>query len=270
MIAPSLMTRRCLLLGSLLLWATGHAHADATERSPPLLVFAAASLAAVMESIGAAYETEYDQAVQFSYGASSTLSRQISHGAPASVFISANPRWMQTLIDSGTVNTAQSKTLLHNSLVLVAPADSPLNTQDSLPTPAQLQLWLEDGRLAVGDPRHVPVGIYAKRALQSQGLWASVEPRLAPTENARASLALLQRAEVALGIVYASDLIAVPELRKIADIPLPSGERIHYPVAAIGPAPSVDTLRFLRFLSAEQAQQLFAEMGFIPPAEPDV
>ena len=230
----------------------------------PLHIFAAASLAAVMEPISQAYQAAHGQRVLLSYGASSTLSRQISYGAPANIFISANPRWMQTLVDNKLISAQQNQALLHNKLLLVAPADSPLESTGQLPSVEKLQDWLQDKRLAVGDPQHVPVGLYAAKALKAAGLWQTLEPRLAPTEDARASLALLQRSEVALGIIYQSDIAAAPGLKQLAELPLPEGEHISYPAAVITDDTQGSAERFMAFLRSPLATQLFIEMGFSP------
>lgn len=237
--------------------------AVASEQKP-LHIFAAASLAAAMEPISQAYLEAHGQKVLLSYGASSTLSRQISYGAPANIFISANPRWMQTLVDNKLISAQQNRALLHNKLLLVAPADSPLESTGHLPSAEQLQDWLLDSRLAVGDPQHVPVGLYAAKALKAAGLWQILEPRLAPTEDARASLALLQRSEVALGIVYQSDLATAPDLKQLAELPLPEGERISYPAAVITDDTQGSAERFMTFLRSSLATALFVEMGFSP------
>lgn len=229
----------------------------------PLQVFAAASLAAVMEPIRQAYQDSHEQQILLNYGASSTLSRQISYGAPADIFISANPRWMQTLLDRHIISSGGSTNLASNSLLLVAPAGSSIPTSGQLPTAEQLKHWLQDRRLAVGDPLHVPVGLYAARALKFAELWNAVKTRLSPTESALSSLALLRRDEVALGIIYKSDLASAPHLLTIAELPLPSGEHISYPAAIIGEDESGEAERFMTFLQSAPVKRLFLEMGFL-------
>lgn len=254
-----------LLLCALCLLKGAAAIADAKSADqPPLHIFAAASLAAVLEDIGNLYQSNHQQPLLISYGASSTLARQISYGAPADVFISANPRWMQSLIDDNVIAATQSQELLHNSLLLVAPADSKIPTLEGPPSVEQLQAWLANGRLAVGDPQHVPVGMYAERSLRAAGLWQAAQSHLAPTEDARASLALLQRAEVALGIVYNSDLLSAPELKVISQLPLPEGEQISYPLAIVAEDSDGSRAQFVDFLRSEQAQSLFRQFGFTP------
>ncbi|MGB0866916.1 MAG: molybdate ABC transporter substrate-binding protein [Granulosicoccaceae bacterium] len=228
----------------------------------PIRVFAAASLASVLEPIAQDFKAIHSQELLISYGASSTLARQIAYGAPADVFISANPRWMQTLVDAGLVQTEGVQILLHNRLLLVAPPESAFTPTNSLPSAAELEQLLGDKRLAVGDPQHVPVGLYAESALRVAGLWQQVQNKLAPTEDARSTLALLQRNEVPLGIVYRSDLVAVPKLRVISELPLPPGDLINYPIAAIGQNPTEGVQSLLNYLRSPTAKHLFEQQGF--------
>ncbi len=142
-----------------------------------------------------------------SFASSSTLARQIEAGAPADLFISADQKWMDYAVDKKAIDTATRQTLLGNSLVVVAPKASEQKdfTIDSKTNWTSL---LNGGRLAVGDPEHVPAGIYAKEALQKLGAWDTLSPKLAPAEDVRGALALVERNEAPLGIVYGSDAVA--------------------------------------------------------------
>lgn len=105
-----------------------------------------------------------------SFASSSTLARQIEAGAPADLFISADQKWMDYAADKKAIDPATRATLLGNSLVVVAPKAS---AQGAITIDEKTD-WtslLKGGRLAVGDPQHVPAGIYAKEALQKLGAW---------------------------------------------------------------------------------------------------
>ena len=242
---------RCLALG---LWLV----LPAARAAEPLRLFAAASLAPALEPLAADYLAATGQRLLPVYGASSALARQIDRGAPADAFISANPRWMQTLIDSGVVDASQVRALLGNELVFAAPSNSPLNAIDTAPSEAQLNAWLDGGRLALGDPQHVPIGIYAERALRHASLWQNTQHKLAPTEDARATLALLQRGEVPLAVIYRSDLSSTPSLKAVAPLPLPSGEKINYPLAPVSDIAEP----LLRYLRSDAARTTFIDAGF--------
>lgn len=154
-----------------------------------------------------------------SFASSSTLARQIEAGAPADLFISADQKWMDYAVDKKAIDTASRQTLLGNSLVVVAPKASEQKdfTIDSKTNWTSL---LNGGRLAVGDPEHVPAGIYAKEALQN---WAHGirSPETGSGGRCSGALALVERNEAPLGIVYGSDAVAskgvkwLPPSRKI-------------------------------------------------------
>jgi len=166
----------------------------------PLIIFAAASLKTALDEVGASWQRETGQVVRLSYAGTSSLARQIEQGAPADLFISADLDWMAYLADRKLVG--ESAALLGNRLVLVAPRDSGVALR--LSPSAPLAAALDGGRLAVANVQSVPAGRYAKAALESLGLWASVADRLVQTGNVRAALRLVARGETPLGIVRRS------------------------------------------------------------------
>ena len=183
-----------------------------------ITVFAAASLTNAMQDIATQYKKEKGVDVVSSFASSSTLARQIEAGAPADLFISADQKWMDYAVDKKAIDTASRQTLLGNSLVVVAPKASEQKdfTIDSKTNWTSL---LNGGRLAVGDPEHVPAGIYAKEALQKLGAWDTLSPKLAPAEDVRGALALVERNEAPLGIVYGSDAVASKGVKVVATFP---------------------------------------------------
>ncbi|MCI0594530.1 molybdate ABC transporter substrate-binding protein, partial [Chromohalobacter sp.] len=128
-------------------------------------VFAAASLTDAVNALADAYERDHDIEIVPVYAASSTLARQIANGAPADIYLSANEQWMDWLGKQDGVALSHRHDVLGNRLALIAPRDSALDRF----TPegsASIAERLGDGRLALGNPEHVPAGIYAKQALQ--------------------------------------------------------------------------------------------------------
>ena len=225
-----------------------------------LTVFAAASLKEALDEAAAAYRRQTGVPVRVSYAASSALARQIEQGAPADVFFSADLEWMDYLQQRNRLDVATRRSLLGNRLVLIAPRAS--KAQVDLKRPATLLAALGDGRLAVGQTRTVPAGKYAKAALESLSLWNGVRPRLAESESVRAALMLVARGETPLGIVYASDAKAEPDVRVVATFPEDSHPPIVYPVAALRGARAAQAARFLRWLASPAADALFTKRGF--------
>ena len=225
-----------------------------------LTVFAAASLKEALDDAAAAYRKQTGVPVRVSYAASSALARQIEQGAPADVFFSADLEWMDYLQKRNRLDVATRRSLLGNRLVLIAPRAS--KAQVDLKRPATLLAALGDGRLAVGQTRTVPAGKYAKASLESRSLWNGVRPRLAESESVRAALMLVARGETPLGIVYASDAKAEPDVRVVATFPEDSHPPIVYPVAALRGARAAQAARFLQWLASPAADALFTKRGF--------
>jgi molybdate transport system substrate-binding protein len=227
-----------------------------------ILVFAAASLKDALDAANAAWVQQGRPKVTPSYAASSALAKQIENGAPAQVFISADLDWMDYVEKKGLTQPATRRNLLGNRLVLVAPAGSKVQAVITPGFPLA-QLLGPSGRLALGDPQHVPIGKYAKAALEKLGVWDSVSGRIAAAESVRASLAFVARDEAPLGIVYETDARSEPKVRIVATF----GEGLHppviYPAALLKDAKGA-AVDYLKFLSAPQARALFQKYGFTP------
>jgi len=216
-----------------------------------LTVFAAASLKNALEDIA----TKHDSRITFSFAGSGTLARQVAAGAPADVVVLASTEWMDWL-ESKTPLT-QRHDVAGNRLVLVGPKGAHPMTAITTQT---LQTRLGDGRLALGQTDSVPAGIYAKAWLTTTGLWETLKPQLAETDNVRAALSLVSRGETPLGVVYNSDAQADASVAILYDVPPNQHPKIRYPAAATTPAGEA----FVTFLSSQTAHAIFAEQGFIP------
>jgi molybdate transport system substrate-binding protein len=224
-------------------------------------VFAAASLTDSLKSIADAYQAKTGAKIVLSFGASSTLARQIEQGASADLFFSADTDWMDYLNKAGLIAQASRKNLLGNQLVLIAAST---NSRDLKIAPHfDLAGALGDGRLALADPASVPAGKYAKAALTTLGVWDSVASRIAPAENVRIALQYVARGEAPLGIVYATDAKAEPAVRVVGIFPDDSHPPIIYPVA-LTRAASPQAQGFLAFLEGPQARAIFVKTGFSP------
>lgn len=255
-LCPLLRSFSALLLIAVSLAST----AARAQDDAGLTVFAAASLKEALDDAAAAYRQQTGVPVRVSYAASSALARQIEQGAPADVFFSADLEWMDYLQQRNRLDVATRRSLLGNRLVLIAPRAS--KAQIDLKRPATLLAALGDGRLAVGQTRTVPAGKYAKASLESLSLWNGVRPRLAESESVRAALMLVARGETPLGIVYASDAKAEPDVRVVATFPEDSHPPIVYPVAALRGAHAAQAARFVQWLGSPAADALFTKRGF--------
>lgn len=226
----------------------------------PVMVFAAASTTNAVSDVIKAFEAAGKGKAVASFASSSTLAKQIAHGAPAQVYLSANEKWMNYLAEKKLLEPGTRVDLLGNRLVLIAPAGSA--ARGRLEKNFPLLKWLGDGRLAVGDPDHVPAGIYAKEALKALGVWEQAEPRLARAANVRAALALVERGEAPLGIVYATDAAITPKVTVVGIFPADSHKPIVYPLALLKGQASAEARDFWRFLGGNEAKGIFKKYGF--------
>lgn len=228
-----------------------------------ILVFAAASLRNALDEVNAAYDAQAKTRTVASYAASSALAKQIESGAPAHVFISADLDWMDYVEKKSLIQNQTRRDLVANRLVLVAPADSKLQTAIAPSFPLALLLG-PGGRLAIADPQHVPAGRYAKAALERLGVWDSIASRVAASDNVRAALALVARGEAPLGIVYETDANAEPKTRIVARFDPALHPPIVYPVTLTIDAKSGAPAQYLRFLGDTRARAIFEKHGFTP------
>jgi molybdate transport system substrate-binding protein len=227
-----------------------------------MLIFAAASLKESLDAVNAAWAQQGGAKAVVSYAASSALAKQIEGGAPAQVFISADLDWMDYVEKRNLIQAGTRKNILGNKLVLVAPLSSKAQATIAPGFPLA-QLLGPSGRLALGDPQHVPAGKYAHAALEKIGVWDSVSNRIAAAESVRAALALVARDEAPLGIVYETDAKAEPKVRVVAAF----GEGLHPPViypAALLKDAKAPAAAYLAFISSPQSKALFQRYGFTP------
>ncbi|CDG21986.1 Molybdate-binding periplasmic protein [Xenorhabdus poinarii G6] len=234
------------------LWATDN-----------VTVFAAASLTNALDEIAAQYKKEKQGDIVAVYASSSTLARQIVQGAPADMFISADQQWMNYAADKQFIADNTRHILLGNQLALIAPKESKLN-EVNINRETKWQSLLAGGRLAVGDPDHVPVGIYAREALQYLKAWDSVNPLMARANNVRSGMALVERAEAPLGIVYGSDAVASNKVKIVGIFPPASHKPVEYPIAIIKGHEKQAVRDFYDYLKTPEAAAIFKRYGFTP------
>jgi len=223
---------------------------DRADEGPTVL--AASSLQESLTEAAKAWAQQGHSPPRLSFAASSALARQVEGGAPADLYLSADEEWMDRLAGEGLLREGSRADLLTNDLVLITPRGAPAAGLDALAS----------GRVALADPDAVPAGRYARAALESLGLWERVKGRIVPAENVRAALALVERGEVPLGIVYATDAQASQGVTVAYRFPPESHPPIRYPVAVLAASRHHDTSVFQAFLASEEAQRIFERHGF--------
>ncbi|MCM0148896.1 molybdate ABC transporter substrate-binding protein [Photobacterium galatheae] len=226
-----------------------------------VLVFAASSLTNALTELADRFEKKTGDDVILSFASSSALARQLAQGAPADIYLSANTKWMDYVIAQKVVHTSSRKDLLHNQLVLITHVSSP-EMSVRLDEQWDIAAMLQGSRLAVGDPAHVPAGLYAKQALETLGRWHQAEPLLARANNVRAALLLVERQEAKLGIVYQTDALIADNIKVLAQFPADTHQPITYPMVLTKPVPSKAAKAFYAYLESPEAEAVFRQFGF--------
>ena len=165
---------------------------------------------------------------------------------------------MDHLAQRRLIDPATRVELLGNSLVVIAPAGKAFTFTVAKGFAADQAFA---GRMAMGDPTSVPIGLYAKEAFTNLGWWSWLEPRLAPTADVRASVRLVESGEVDCGVVYATDAKASARVEVIATIPAELHQPVRYPIAATATA-SPAARAFLAYLIGPEARPVFERHGF--------
>ncbi len=241
----------------LVLWCGAGAGPCATDS--PVRVYAAVSLANALETLAEAFREETGIPVVSSFAGSSTLARQIERDAPVDLFLSANTAWMDYLESKALIEEGSRSALLGNALVVVTPKGEGFDVEARKGFEFAQAF---EGRLALGDPSHVPAGIYAKEALKRLGWWEGVKDRLAVGHDARTALAYVERGASPAGVVYATDAAISSGVEIVARLPKAACHLIEYPVALVKGRGRPAVNRFMIYLQSEAAETVFRSFGF--------
>jgi molybdate transport system substrate-binding protein len=232
--------------------------ANAQQRGP--VVLAASSLQEALNEAADRWAAKKHARPVLSFAGTPTLARQIEAGAPADIFISADEAWMRHVAAKRLIRPETRVTFLANTLVLIAPLAS--KTTLTIQPGAPLVRALGSGRMAMANPASVPAGRYGKAALESLGVWRSVQSKVALTENVRSALALVERGEAPLGIVYATDARASRRVKIVGVFPTESHPQIAYAMATPRTSTHKEAEGFRRFLLSREAIAIFIRRGF--------
>lgn len=223
-----------------------------------LRIYAASSMTNAVNELVSEFEKQSQVPVTTVYAGTSSLARQIHQGAPVDLFIAANIKWMNYLVKQQVISSDVVTNIAANQLVVVTPVDQKgtlkVNDSDSWLN------YLQGQRIAIGQTNAVPAGIYAKQSLESLSVWPQLQGVLAPTNNVRIALTLVERKEVPLGIVYKTDAMMSSGVKVVAELPESSHDAIIYPMAQLNAKPQ--TKQFSAFVQSQQGQQILKSYGF--------
>ncbi len=226
-----------------------------------LNVACAASLTDVMEAAGKAFAARTGVRVECEFGSSGALARKVAGDAPFDLFVSANYKWLQFLVQNGRVDSSAGVRLALNTLVCVVPEAAKAAPASAAELPAL-------GKVALGDPEHVPAGIYARQALQNLGVWDSLQAgeHLVLSQDVRAALTLVEQGAVDAGIVYATDARASSRVRLAFTFSEQSHDPVDYYAAVVTTSPhAAQATRLLEFMQGAEFRDILTGCGFSLP-----
>lgn len=240
------------------LFAIAFIFATALLHAAQVTVFAAASLTDALKQIASDYEKSSGDHIVFNFAASGVLARQIEAGAPADIFFSADEIQMDRVAAKGLLAPDSRRDLLGNKLVIVtAPDNAVIHSATDLTNVAV-------HRIALGDPKIVPAGTYAKSYLEKTGCWPALATKVVPCENVRAVLAVVESANADAGFIYKSDAAISKKVKVACEVPLTDGPKIVYPAALVKGSSQPDAAaKFLVYLASENSAKIFRQFGFI-------
>lgn len=221
-------------------------------------IFAAASLGEVLGELVEKFEEESHSQIKVNFASSGTLARQIIQGAGPDLYISANRKWVNYVDSLGFVE-GEIFSIAENGLVLISPKECKL-TQSELNADVNLPDLLGNNRLSMGDPMHVPAGIYAQEALHYFGWEDILKDHLLPGKDVRAALGVVELGESPLGIVYRTDAIKSERVKIIGSFPSASHSPIEYLAALCKDNQAAKD--FFAFIRSDESKDIWQKYGF--------
>jgi molybdate transport system substrate-binding protein len=212
----------------------------------------------VLEEIQSFYaRNQPNVRITYNFGASGTLLQQIENGAPADIFISAATRQMDTLEQKTMFLSGTRRSLATNRLVLIVPQRSTGITSFMSLRQSEVK------RIAIGEPRSVPAGQYAKQVLQNLNLWKDVQPKLILANNVRQVLAAVESGNADAGIVYTTDARISDKVKVVVTADATYHSPIVYPMAVLKNSKNVNAAKaFVQYLASNEAKTILRKFGF--------
>jgi molybdate transport system substrate-binding protein len=221
-------------------------------------ISAASSLTEAVNEICTQYGAKHqDVNLVRNFASSGTLANQISNGAPADLFISANPKWMDYLVERGRISRGRVQDLATNTLVVVGPKDGRIDSLAAL---------TKFSRIAIGSPQSVPAGEYAEKALIAAGVYEQLqgENRLVIAKDARQALMYAERGEVDAAFVYRTDALLARKAVILYEVPFELYPPVTYPVGLTSDGvKNNDAAAFFVYLKSAEAAMVLEKYGFV-------
>ena len=230
-----------------------------TVQAETIHLSVAASMTDAFKELMAGFKMN-NTAVEFlpNFASSGSLAKQIEQGAPADIYVSANPKWMKYLVEKQQIATGTDRIFAYNQLVFVGEKKS-----------AELSLKELTGlqRIAIGSPQSVPAGQYAKQAMEKAGVYATLEQtkKLVMAKDVRQALIYADRGEVDGAFVYKTDALLAKQAQILFTVPQDLYDRVAYPVALTTTGVNNEQAKaFYEYFKSPEAITTLSKYGFVP------
>nr|WP_320115632.1 molybdate ABC transporter substrate-binding protein [uncultured Desulfuromonas sp.] len=227
-----------------------------TSMAGTINISVAASMTDAVKDLISLFEKEYPETkILPNFASSGALAKQIAQGAPAEIYISANPKWMKYLVDNNLINASAVRTFAHNTLVFTGIPEKTIREMKDL-------LGLKT--LAIGSPKSVPAGQYAQQALEAAGLYEELQSRLVLAKDVRQALLYADRGEVDGAFVYKTDALLAQHAKILLEVPQHFYNEVTYPIAlTLSGEKNAEAAAFASFLSTDTAIAVLEKYGFV-------
>jgi molybdate transport system substrate-binding protein len=223
----------------------------------------AASLTDAFKALAVSYKARQPETtIQLNFASSGSLAKQISQGAPADIYVSANTKWMTYLVDAKMIDNPSVRIFVHNSLVF---------TGQPNPSVTSLENLTALDRIALGSPKSVPAGQYAEEAMTSAGIYAQLleANKLIMAKDVRQALLYADRGEADGAFVYKTDALLAEKAKILFEVPTHLYKRINYPMALTRFGKNkVEARAVYEFLNSPEALATLETFGFVGPDKP--
>ncbi|MEK3951188.1 molybdate ABC transporter substrate-binding protein [Paenibacillus sp. FSL H7-0703] len=233
-----------------------------TAETIELTISAAASLTDALKEIQHSYESTHTGIkLNFNFGGSGALEKQIEQGAPSDLFLSASPKNMKSLVDQQLIDTKKQKTWLKNELVAVIPADGTMNIASVIDLTKK-----EVKKVAIGIPESVPAGNYAQEALTKAKLWDTLQSKLVQAKDVRQVLQYVETGNADVGFVYKTDALTSQKAKIAFEVNPKTYSPVEYPIGIVKATKHIQEAEdFYAYLQSQESLNIMDKYGFTIP-----
>lgn len=223
-----------------------------------LQIAVASSLMNVIEEIVIEFNKNHsDISLQFIYGSSTKLRKQIEQGAPVDIFLSASQKDIEGLVKTNNIIPSSVQYFAQTELVLVT------NKEENYKAGLESLFNLTNEKIVIGEPENVPLGRYTKEMLEQVGLWEQLKDKFVYGASARQVTTYVNKGHAEFGIVYKPDVFSVENIRIIYSFVQKNTTPIVYPGAIVATSSNKENAEvFMDFLMGSESQAIMKSFGF--------